>query len=177
MSKKVLLAGGLCILLVAAVAVAVISALQGDIFAADEKVITTASGLKYADIKVGDGKEAKEGSTVLVFYTGTLENGKQFDSNVGKDPFEVTIGKSRVIKGWTEGLQGMKAGSECRCCWDAARPEAVAHLSNSTTARGPPAPFKAACDARRTRYGGASWPRRPGRRRRHAGHRREPGRG
>src|SRR5437867_10238832 len=112
MSKKVLLAGGLCILLVAAVAVAVISALQGDIFAADEKVITTASGLKYADIKVGDGKEAKEGSTVLVFYTGTLENGKQFDSNVGKDPFEVTIGKSRVIKGWTEGLQGMKAGGK-----------------------------------------------------------------
>lgn len=113
MSKSVLLAGGLCMLLVAAVAVAVISAFQGDdAAAADEKVITTASGLKYADIKVGDGKEAKEGSTVYVIYTGKLENGKQFDSNVGKDPYEVTIGKTRVIKGWTEGLQGMKAGGK-----------------------------------------------------------------
>jgi len=78
----------------------------------DGKVITTASGLKYVDLKVGDGTEAKEGSTVKVFYTGKFESGKPFDSNVGKDPYPVTIGKTRVIKGWTEGLQGMKPGGK-----------------------------------------------------------------
>jgi FKBP-type peptidyl-prolyl cis-trans isomerase len=95
------------------VTVAILAAVLGDdMAAADDKVITTASGLKYVELKLGDGKEAKEGSTVKVYYTGKLENGKQFDSNVGKQPFEVTIGKSRVIRGWTEGLQGMKAGGK-----------------------------------------------------------------
>ena len=74
-------------------------------------MITTSSGLKYVELKFSDGKEAKVGSTVKVYYTGKLESGKQFDSNVGKKPYEVTIGKTMVIKGWTEGLQGMKAGS------------------------------------------------------------------
>jgi len=116
MSTKVLLIGGLCMLLVAAVTVAVLSAVLGDSIAADEKkdekVITTASGLKYVERKIGEGKEAEAGSTVLVIYTGTFEDGKQFDSNVGKKPYPVTIGKSSVIKGWHEGLQGMKAGGK-----------------------------------------------------------------
>jgi FKBP-type peptidyl-prolyl cis-trans isomerase len=116
MSTKVLLVGGLCMLLVAAVTVAVLSAVLGDQIAADEqkdgKVITTASGLKYVERKIGDGKEAQEGSTVMVIYTGTLEDGKPFDSNVGKKPYPVTIGKTSVIKGWHEGLSGMKAGGK-----------------------------------------------------------------
>jgi peptidylprolyl isomerase len=119
MSPKVLLIGGLCMLLVAAVTVAVLSAVLNDSVAADdkdkkdEKVITTASGLKYVERKIGDGREeAKVGSTVMVYYTGTFEDGKQFDSNVGKNPYPVTIGKTSVIKGWTEGLQGMKAGGK-----------------------------------------------------------------
>jgi FKBP-type peptidyl-prolyl cis-trans isomerase len=110
MNKKAMLIGAACIPVVAAVALVVLTAVADD--KKDEKVITTASGLKYVELKMGDGKEAKEGSTVKVFYTGKLESGKQFDSNVGKSPFEVTIGKSRVIKGWTEGLQGMKAGGK-----------------------------------------------------------------
>src|SRR5262245_18522286 len=116
MSPKVLLIGGLCMLLVAAVTVAVLSALLGDSIAADEnkdeKVITTASGLKYVERKIGEGTEAKEGSTVMVYYTGTFQDGKHFDSNVGKKPYPVTIGKTSVIQGWTEGLQGMKAGGK-----------------------------------------------------------------
>jgi peptidylprolyl isomerase len=113
MSKKARLAGGVCILFVAAVAIAVMSATTGDVNAADEKVVTTASGLKYVETKIGDGAEAKVGSKVMVHYTGKLENGKKFDSSLDrKEPFEVTIGKTRVIKGWTEGLQGMKAGGK-----------------------------------------------------------------
>lgn len=117
MSKKTLLAGGVCVLFAAAVIVAVLAAVMGDATAADDKdkdgkVVTTASGLKYVDLKVGEGEAAKEGSRVLVHYTGTLQDGKKFDSSVGGDPFPVTIGKTRVIKGWTEGLQGMKKGGK-----------------------------------------------------------------
>jgi len=110
MSKKAMLLGAACIPVVAAVVLVVLTAVADD--KKDEKVITTASGLKYVELKIGDGKEAKEGSKVKVHYTGTLENGKQFDSSVGKDPYPVTIGKTSVIQGWHEGLTGMKAGGK-----------------------------------------------------------------
>ena len=77
------------------------------------KEVTTKSGLKYVELKEGKGKEAKVGSTVQVHYTGWLENGKKFDSSLDRnEPFPVTIGKTSVIKGWTEGLQGIKAGGK-----------------------------------------------------------------
>lgn len=77
------------------------------------KVVTTPSGLKYEDVKVGDGAEAKAGDLVRVHYTGTLEDGKKFDSSVdhGK-PFEFPLGAGRVIKGWDEGVAGMKVGGK-----------------------------------------------------------------
>ena len=78
----------------------------------DEKVITTASGLKYVDVKVGDGAEAKAGQAVTVNYTGRFEDGKVFDSSVGKRPFEFPLGGGRVIKGWDEGVAGMKVGGK-----------------------------------------------------------------
>jgi len=78
----------------------------------NEKVITTNSGLKYVDLKEGTGERAREGDSVEVHYTGWLKDGFKFDSSVGKDPLPVTIGKSRVIKGWTEGLQGMRVGGK-----------------------------------------------------------------
>ena len=109
MSKKVVLIGAACIPVVAAVILVILTTVAAD-DKKDEKVITTASGLKYVELKLGDGPESKEGSTVKVYYTGTLENGTKFDSNVGKEPYDVTIGKSPVIKGWHEGLSGMKAG-------------------------------------------------------------------
>ncbi len=68
--------------------------------------------LEIVDDVVGTGPEAKKGDTVKVHYTGTLLNGKQFDSSRGKDPFQVTIGQGQVIKGWDEGLPGMKVGGK-----------------------------------------------------------------
>jgi FKBP-type peptidyl-prolyl cis-trans isomerase len=79
----------------------------------NEKVITTNSGLKYIDLKQGTGERAREGDTVDVHYTGWLKDGTKFDSSVGKDPLTLTIGgKPRVIRGWTEGLQGMRVGGK-----------------------------------------------------------------
>ena len=76
--------------------------------------VKTASDLQYWDIKVGTGTEAKQGShTAVVHYTGWLASGKKFDSSVdaGK-PFPFTIGAGEVIKGWDEGVAGMKVGGK-----------------------------------------------------------------
>jgi peptidylprolyl isomerase len=111
MSKKALLLCGACIPIAAAVVLVVLTTVAAD-DKKDEKVVTTDSGLKYVELKVGDGTEAKAGSNVMVHYTGTLENGKKFDSSVdrGKPFGPITLGKGMVIKGWDEGLQGMKVG-------------------------------------------------------------------
>jgi len=74
--------------------------------------IKTASGLEYWDIKAGTGAEAKPGHKVKVDYTGWLTNGKKFDSSVGKTPFQFTLGAGQVIKGWDEGVSGMKVGGK-----------------------------------------------------------------
>lgn len=75
--------------------------------------VTTKAGLKYVDIKEGDGPTPQTGQTVSVHYTGTLENGTKFDSSVDRgQPFEFPIGKGRVIKGWDEGLMTMKVGGK-----------------------------------------------------------------
>jgi FKBP-type peptidyl-prolyl cis-trans isomerase len=72
---------------------------------------TTASGLKYEDIKQGDGDVATAGKTVSVHYTGWLTDGKKFDSSKDRgQPFEFPLGGGRVIKGWDEGVEGMKVG-------------------------------------------------------------------
>jgi len=64
------------------------------------------------DVVVGTGPEAKVGDKVKVHYTGTLFNGTQFDSSVGREPFEFEIGKGSVIKGWDQGVPGMKIGGK-----------------------------------------------------------------
>lgn len=79
----------------------------------DSQLTTTPSGLKYADLVVGSGAEATSGSTASVHYTGWLENGTKFDSSLDRgQPFDVKIGAGEVIKGWDEGLQGMKVGGK-----------------------------------------------------------------
>jgi FKBP-type peptidyl-prolyl cis-trans isomerase len=71
--------------------------------------VKTASGLEYWDIKVGTGATAQAGQHVKVDYTGWLTNGKKFDSSVGTGkPIEVLLGAGQVIKGWDEGIAGMK---------------------------------------------------------------------
>jgi FKBP-type peptidyl-prolyl cis-trans isomerase len=72
----------------------------------------TASGLEYWDIKVGTGATANKSQTVKVHYTGWLTNGKKFDSSVGSNPFQFTLGAGQVIKGWDEGVAGMKVGGK-----------------------------------------------------------------
>jgi len=75
--------------------------------------VKTSSGLIYWDIRVGNGATAKEGSHVRVHYTGWLTTGKKFDSSVdaGK-PFDFTVGNGEVIKGWEEGVAGMRVGGK-----------------------------------------------------------------
>jgi FKBP-type peptidyl-prolyl cis-trans isomerase len=75
--------------------------------------VKTDSGLQYWDIVVGTGKVAKEGDGVRVHYTGWLTNGKKFDSSVDAGhPFTFVLGNSEVIKGWDEGVAGMKVGGK-----------------------------------------------------------------
>jgi FKBP-type peptidyl-prolyl cis-trans isomerase len=79
----------------------------------DAKVVTTASGLKYQDLKVGDGEEAKKGNNVEVNYTGWLKDGTKFDSSLDRDePLEFKLGIDPLIKGWHEGVAGMKVGGK-----------------------------------------------------------------
>ncbi len=73
--------------------------------------IVTESGLKYEDLTEGEGAAAEEGQTVSVHYTGWLTDGVKFDSSKDRgQPFQFSLGAGHVIKGWDEGVQGMKPG-------------------------------------------------------------------
>jgi peptidylprolyl isomerase len=77
----------------------------------DADLVTTDSGLKYKEIKVGAGATPTQGQTVTVHYTGTLEDGSKFDSSRDRNsPFSFKLGVGQVIKGWDEGLSTMKVG-------------------------------------------------------------------
>ncbi len=78
-----------------------------------DDTVTTASGLKYVDVKVGAGAAPTAGKKVKVHYTGRLADGKKFDSSVDRgQPFEFVIGVGQVIKGWDEGVLSMKVGGQ-----------------------------------------------------------------
>lgn len=108
--KKVLIAIIVAAAVLVFVAVYVVSTLRGSKAAPE---ITTASGLKYQDLKVGDGASPKPNQTVSVHYIGRLENGTEFNNSykMGK-PIEFNLGG--VIPGWQEGLQTMKVGGKRR---------------------------------------------------------------
>ena len=79
----------------------------------------TAVAFQKIDSVPGSGKEALAGATAVVNYTGWLfdpaadkQHGKQFDSSVGREPFSFQLGAGQVIKGWDEGVQGMKVGGK-----------------------------------------------------------------
>ena len=81
------------------------SASKGDAGASNE--------VKIEEVKVGKGPAAKKGDTLVVHYTGKLEDGTKFDSSRDRDkPFDVKLGAGQVIKGWEEGLVGMKKGGK-----------------------------------------------------------------
>ncbi len=78
-----------------------------------------AEQLIVTDVKVGTGREAVAGQTVRVNYTGWLyrplaknQRGRKFDSSIGREPLEFALGKGRVIKGWDQGVAGMKIGGK-----------------------------------------------------------------
>lgn len=76
---------------------------------------TTTSGLTYEDIESGTGPAAQNGQKAKVHYTGWLKNGQKFDSSVDRnEPFEFMLGAGQVIKGWDEGVAGMKVGGKRR---------------------------------------------------------------
>lgn len=82
--------------------------------AAMTNTVTTTSGLTYKDVKLGEGAEAKSGQEVTVHYTGRLkQNDQKFDSSVDRnEPFTFNLGRGDVIRGWDEGVAGMKVGGE-----------------------------------------------------------------
>ena len=76
-----------------------------------EKITDT--GLKYEDLVEGEGAVAQANQTVSVHYTGWLTDGTKFDSSLDRnDPFSFPLGGGRVIRGWDEGVQGMKVGGK-----------------------------------------------------------------
>jgi FKBP-type peptidyl-prolyl cis-trans isomerase FkpA len=87
--------------------------LERPIFQEERIVLTTDSGLKYEDVSEGIGPGAKSGDTVEVHYTGWLTDGKKFDSSHDrKQTFAFKLGAGKVIKGWDEGVAGMKTGGK-----------------------------------------------------------------
>jgi FKBP-type peptidyl-prolyl cis-trans isomerase FkpA len=119
MSKRnAIIAGAVALVLIPAVTYVVVTESRNPAKAADAKdeegFTKTKSGLLIKDLKVGDGAEAKPGKAVTVHYTGTFrDGGKKFDSSLDrKEPFEFALGAGEVIKGWDEGVAGMKEGGK-----------------------------------------------------------------
>ena len=111
--RNILDQAGLLIAGLSLVALALSTVRADDKDKPEGKEITTKSGLKYQDLKQGAGDAAKAGDTVEVHYVGTLTDGKKFDSSRDRnEPFVFKLGAGKVIKGWDEGVAGMKAGGK-----------------------------------------------------------------
>lgn len=101
------------ILVVLALAAAAVTYLIANRNANSGSEVTTASGLKYIDITEGTGATPQTGQMLSVHYTGTLQDGRKFDSSLDRGkPYQFRVGTGGVIKGWDEGLMGMKVGGK-----------------------------------------------------------------
>ena len=110
-NKKARLVAILVVIALAAAAVTYLIANRNSSGGGTE--VTTASGLKYTDTSEGTGAAAQNGQMLTVHYTGTLQNGTKFDSSVDRGkPYQFRLGSGSVIKGWDEGLLGMKIGGK-----------------------------------------------------------------
>ena len=102
----------LVVVVLAASAVAYVLSRRGSSTGSGSE-IATSSGLKYIDLAQGTGATPRRGQTVTVHYTGTLENGRKFESSLDRGvPADFRIGVGDVIKGWDEGLMSMKVGGK-----------------------------------------------------------------
>ena len=79
---------------------------------ADEKLIGGVTKLQTQELRAGKGRAVKSGDKISVNYRGTLLDGSEFDSSYGKQPFSLQLGARQVIKGWDQGLVGMKEGGK-----------------------------------------------------------------
>ena len=103
----------IAIIIVVALAAAAVTYLVAKRSGSNAAEVTTASGLKYSDEVVGTGATPQKGQTVTVHYTGTLLNGKKFDSSVDRGvPMQFRLGVDPMIKGWDEALTTMKVGGK-----------------------------------------------------------------
>jgi peptidylprolyl isomerase len=83
--------------------------------APNANIVKTSTGLEYIEEQIGAGTQPQKGQTVVVHYTGYLDDGKIFDSSRQRNqPFEFKLGQGEVIKGWDEGLSTMKVGGKRR---------------------------------------------------------------
>lgn len=92
---------------------------RNETYAADlgvdlDAMTRTESGLYFLDVVVGEGNEAVSGAAIEVNYTGWFVDGESFDSSIGRGPFGLVVGTGMVIRGWDEGLQGMRVGGTRR---------------------------------------------------------------
>ena len=94
--------------------VVIVAAVAGGLyFFKDQLLGGGSSGLQITDVVEGTGTEATEGKTLVVHYSGFLEDGTKFDSSLDRNrPFQFTLGRGLVIKGWDTGLVGMKVGGK-----------------------------------------------------------------
>ena len=113
MNKKTMIAVAIAVILVG---ILIGGSLVSGLFTSEEQTQNTMtsqnSQLQAQDITVGAGDVAVAGKEVTVNYTGTFQDGKVFDSSVGKAPFTFMLGAGQVIKGWDLGVEGMKVGGK-----------------------------------------------------------------
>jgi FKBP-type peptidyl-prolyl cis-trans isomerase len=96
---------------------------------------TTPLGVKYAEVTVGNGATPRDGQIVLVHFTGWLDDGKQFDNSRHRTkPFGFPLGAGQVIRGWDEGVRGMRVGGKRRLIV----PGALGYGSRGVPGRIPP---------------------------------------
>ena len=107
-NRRLLLVGAITVVMIAAIVLPV----YFTVLRSSPADTTPNTGLQIENLVIGEGAEAQAGKIVAVDYTGWLEDGTQFDSSIGREPYTFTLGEGRVIEGWDQGIVGMKVGGK-----------------------------------------------------------------